>query len=79
MKESAAPNQDVKASCIGGTYMEAHYPEYERVIDGIEGILDSMRRHTGYLDETLIPLALLDPDMDQKERQDRLKSFILYR
>ena len=50
--------------------MEAHYPESERVIDDIEGILDSMRRHTWYLDENLIPLALLDPDMDQKERQD---------
>ena len=50
--------------------MEVNHPESERVMDGIQGILDSMRRHTWYLDETLIPLALLDPDMDQKERQD---------
>ena len=70
---SAAPNQDVKAfwqMVQYRKYMEVHHPESERVIDGIMGILDSMRRHTWYLDETLIPLALLDPDMDQKEQQD---------
>ena len=32
-----------------------------------------MRKHTWYLDETLNPLALVDPDVDPKEEEARGK------
>ena len=73
---SAAPYQDIKAfwqMTRYKRYIEIHQPESERVIDGIEGILDSMRKHAWYLDQTLVPLALLDPDIDEKEREDMAK------
>lgn len=31
--------------------------------------MDSMKRHTWYLDETLIPLALFDPDVEAEEKE----------
>ena len=39
------------------------------MVDGVDGVLESMQRHTWYLDETLVPLALLDQDISAEDRE----------
>ena len=74
---SAAPFQDIKAY-----WQMVQYKEYidnhgsKRVLNAIESTLRSMERHYWYLDETLVPLALLDPDLPDVEREKNAKIII---
>ena len=73
---AAAPHQDIKAFWqmkMYKKYIEQNHPEAEKVIDGVDGVLESMRRHTWYLDETLVPLALLDQDISAEDREAMAK------
>ena len=39
----------------------------------VDGVLESMQCHTWYLDETLVPLALLDQDISAEDREAMAK------
>ncbi|XP_012564394.2 uncharacterized protein LOC105848737 [Hydra vulgaris] len=74
---SAAPFQDVKAYWQMVQYkehVEKHNADSKRVLNGIKSTMMSMKRHTWYLDETLVPLALLDPDLSNVERENIAKT-----
>ena len=49
--------------------IDAHEPNAERVLDGIDALVGSMKKHTWHLEETLIPLALVDPNLPDTERE----------
>jgi len=57
-------------------YIEESDPNAERILDGIDAVLLSLERHSWYLDETLVSLALLDPDLPNEERETLAK--VLY-
>ena len=50
-------------------YIDNHDSGSKRVLNAIEGTLTSMGRHCWYPDETLVPLALLDPDLPDVEQE----------
>ena len=45
----------------------------ERVLDAIDAVIESMERHTWYLDETLVILSLVDPDLEDNAKKDIAK------
>ena len=49
-------------------HLESHDPNAERVLDRIEAVLESMKRHSWYLEETLIPLALVNQNLPDTEK-----------
>ena len=66
---TADPHQNIKAIWqmkMYKKYTEQNHPEAERVVDGV---LESMQCHTWYLDETLVPLALLNQDISAEDRE----------
>ena len=48
------------------------------MVDGVDGVLESMQRHTWYLDGTLVPLALLDKDISVRIGKQWLNDYILF-
>jgi hypothetical protein len=76
---SAAPFQDVKAywqMVQYKEYVEKRDTDSKRVLNGIESTMMSMKRHTWYLDETLVPLALLDPTLPDVEKENIAKTLL---
>ena len=56
-------------------YIEQNHPETERVVDGV---LESIQCHTWYLDETLVPLALLNQDISAEDRKAMAKRLPIF-
>ena len=68
---SSAPYQDVKSYWQMVQYkkhIESKPMISERQIDAIENIQMSMKRHTWYLDETLVPFAFADHEVPEIEK-----------
>jgi hypothetical protein len=72
----AAPYQDIKAywqMTKYRCYVEQYVQNSETILNGIDATMVSMESHLWYLDETLIPLALLDQGISVAEREDVAK------
>ena len=48
-------------------------PRQQRVLNAIDAVIESMERHTWYLDETLVILSLVDPDLEDDAKKDIAK------
>ena len=57
-------------------YIQKMRPNDEILINGIEAAMTSMGRHQWYLDETMIPLALCDQDLDANHRAAIAKAIV---
>ena len=56
-------------------YIDNHDSGSKRVLNAIESTLILMERHCWYLDETLVPLALLNPHFPDVDQENIAKTF----
>ena len=66
----AAPNQDLTAYWQMHQYKQhvEHFDPNAESHGCIDAVFTSMNRHTWYLQESLVPIALVDPDLPDEER-----------
>ena len=51
-------------------FIEKTNKEAERVLDAIQDIIKSMKKHSWYLEEALVPLCLTSKDINTQEKQE---------